>query len=93
MADKKELLIREIENDIEDIYCKHVQGNSPHDIFLNRKIADSGGDIYRLDINEDRSVWALESQEDFTLTLDELDENTLAEIEYALSTDKYTIGN
>lgn len=93
MADNKEILIREIENDIEDIYSERIHDASPHDIFLGKTVKDARGDIYRLDINADRTIWALENEEDFTLTLDELQESSLTEIEETLSNGNYTIGH
>lgn len=93
MADNKEILIREIENDIEDIYCERIHDAFPYDIFLGKTVKDAKGEIYRLDINADRTIWALENDEDFTLTLDELEESSLTEIEETLSNGNYTIGH
>lgn len=93
MEDRKNMIIREINNDVEDIFCEFNLGDDNYyDLLLEESIQDGDRIIYRIDINtEDRQIWAVEEEEDSTLTLDEIGEEALAEIEEALSDGRYSI--
>lgn len=89
---KKSTIIRKIGNDIENIFSnRNINIEDYEDILLNSHVEDSKGYIYRLDVNEDGTIMALEDEEDFTLTLDELGEEALGEIEEILADGRYGI--
>ena len=89
---KKSTIIRKIGNDIENIFSnRNINIEDYEDILLNSHVKDSKGYIYRLDVNEDGTIMALEDEEDFTLTLDELGEEALGEIEEILADGRYGI--
>lgn len=89
---KENTIIRKIGNDIENIFSnRNINIEDYEDILLNSHIKDPKGYIYRLDVNEDGTIMALEDEEDFTLTLDELAKPTLLQIEDILSEGTYTI--